>query len=118
LSRDPDVYLQDMLSCCEKVRRYVERLDLNAFKADELTFDAVLRNLEVLGEAAKRVPEDVRRRMPGIDWRGASGLRDVLIHGYSGIEADIVWDVVRNKLPAVEAEIRRVLGRGNAPMRP
>lgn len=114
MSRDPAVYLRDMLTCCEKTRRYIEGIDRNAFAADELRFDAVLRNLEVLGEAAKRVPEDVRLKLPSIDWRGAAGLRDVLIHGYSGIETDIVWDVVTTKLPAMERELRRALEGGGS----
>ena len=118
MSRDPLLYLSDMLVCCEKARRYVRGVDARAFVADERTFDAVLRNLEVLGEAAKRVPEDMRREMPGIDWRGAAGLRDVLIHGYSGIDAYVVWEVVTTKLPAVETELRRFLGLGEAPPRP
>ncbi|HEX5010003.1 MAG TPA: HepT-like ribonuclease domain-containing protein [Planctomycetota bacterium] len=94
-----------MLTCCEKVRRFAS----GEFTGDELRFDAILRNLEVMGEAAKRVPDEVRQRMPSVDWRGLAGLRDVLIHSYSGVDGETIVDIVRRKVPPLEAELRRYL---------
>jgi uncharacterized protein with HEPN domain len=67
--------------------------------------------LEIIGEAAKRVPDDVRTVHPGIDWRGMAGMRDRLIHGYFGVDYDLVWDVVQTKIPSLAQEISRILGR-------
>ena len=68
-----------------------------------------MRNLEVIGEAAKHLPEDARKRAPGIDWKKIAGLRDILIHEYFGIDGEIVWDVVQHKLPTLETSVTRML---------
>jgi uncharacterized protein with HEPN domain len=70
---------------------------------------AVVRSLEIIGEAAKRVPDDWRARAPAIEWRRMSGMRDRLIHGYFGVDLDVVWDVLQTKIPALKAEIERLL---------
>jgi uncharacterized protein with HEPN domain len=74
--------------------RYVEGMNRAAFEADEKTFDAVIRNIEIIGEAAKSLPEVTRSRFTGVDWRNISRMRDVLAHHYFGVDKDIVWDVV------------------------
>ncbi len=73
------------------------------------TLDAVVRNLEIIGEAAKKVPGEVRSSAPDVEWKKIAGLRDILIHEYFGIDVNIIWDVVRNKLPALEDEVRKIL---------
>lgn len=84
------------------------------FLEDETRKRAFVRSIEVLGEASKRVPEDVRLEHPRIEWRAMSGMRDRLIHGYFGADYDIVWDVVVNKVPALGEEIRRILREKDA----
>lgn len=71
---------------------------------------AVIRNLEVIGEAVKRLPEPVRSRQPGVEWKKIAGLRDILIHEYFGINVDGVWDVVQHKLSGLEAAVKHLLG--------
>jgi uncharacterized protein with HEPN domain len=78
VSRSWELFLRDMLEAARKVVRFTADRQLETFVADEMAYDATLRNLEVLGEAAKSIPEDVRRRHPNVDWRGIAGLRDVL----------------------------------------
>ena len=111
MSRDSSVYLEDMLEAVRKVERYSRGLTRQSFAADEKTVDAVVRNLEVLGEAAKRIPEAVRRGAPDIPWQRIAGLRDILIHDYFGIDFDIVWDVIQNKIPPLEPRLLELLGR-------
>jgi uncharacterized protein with HEPN domain len=98
VSRDADLYLEDMRNACRKVLRYTAGMDLRALRHDERTYDAVVRNLEILGEAAKRVPEEYRQRHPNVEWKKISGLRDILAHAYFGIDNAILWDVIANKL--------------------
>jgi uncharacterized protein with HEPN domain len=68
-----------------------------------------VRNLEVIGEAAKNIPEEVRANSPTIEWKKIAGLRDILIHEYFGIDGEIVWDIVQNKLPSLEITVARLL---------
>ena len=108
MSRDWRLYLDDMREACHKVLRYTADLDLDGLERDEKTYDAVVRNLEVIGEAAKNIPESVRRRAPGIEWRKVAGLRDVIAHAYFGIDDAVLWDVVRNKVPALLGALESV----------
>lgn len=109
MPRDSEVYLEDILTAIDKIERFVAGRSREALQTDEMAFDAVVRNLEVIGEAVKHVPEDLRRRCPAIPWKKISGLRDVLIHAYFGVDPDIVWDVVANKLPELKQEIEHIL---------
>ncbi|MCS7065267.1 MAG: DUF86 domain-containing protein [Fimbriimonadales bacterium] len=81
MSRSIKLFLQDMLECASKVVRYTQQMTQEEFFASDLVHDAVLRNLEILGEAAKHIPDEVRNKYPQIDWRGIAGLRDILAHG-------------------------------------
>lgn len=103
-----------MLEACEKVMRYTEGLDFHAFIRNELVYDAELRNLEVLGEAAKKVPDSVRARHPSVEWRAIAGLRDVLAHAYFALDDATLWDIVAHKVPALAEALRQILEEENA----
>lgn len=107
--RDWRLFLNDMLEACRRVRVYSAGRDQAGLVADEMAYDAVLRNLEIIGEAAKRIPPDVREKMPQIEWTKMGAMRNWLAHAYFHVNADIVWDVVENKLPELEAAIRTFL---------
>jgi uncharacterized protein with HEPN domain len=94
MPRDCEVYLEDMLQAIEKILRYSNALSFEAFSSDDKTLDAIVRNLEILGEAAKQVPDAIRQAYPTVDWAKISGLRDILIHQYFGIDVVIIWDIV------------------------
>jgi uncharacterized protein with HEPN domain len=108
MSRDWRIYVEDIVACCDRITKYTPGMSKDAFLCDNKTYDAVVRNLEIIGEAAKHVPDDVRALMPLIDWRGAAGLRDMLAHAYFGIDDDIVWDVIINKIPELREKLSAI----------
>lgn len=99
MSREWRHFWADIVVCCQKVRRYTSGMDLEAFKADERTYDATIRNLEIIGEAVKQLPDEARALTPDIEWRKIAGLRDFLAHAYFGINDTILWDIVQSKVP-------------------
>ena len=106
MSRDWRLFVNDILQSCQKARRYTTGMTQQEFLADDMTSDAVLRNLEIIGEAAKHVPADVRQAIPQIDWTKVGGMRNWLAHAYFGLDVDIVWDVIENKLPELEQAVQ------------
>ena len=100
-----DRRLHDILVASDELASYLEGHDEDDFLEDRLRQRAVERLLTIIGEAAKQLPDEVRQAMPGVDWRKVCGFRDVLIHAYFGIDDDILWDVIANKLPGLEATV-------------
>ncbi len=107
--RDSSVFLDDILRAIAKIRRYTRGMTKSVFHADEKTVDAVVRNLEIIGEAAKRVPDSFRMNHPQVEWRRIGSLRDILTHEYFGVDMDIFWDILKNKLPQLEKQVRAIL---------
>jgi uncharacterized protein with HEPN domain len=101
--------LDDIRESCEKISRYAGDLDIAQFRSDEKTFDAIVRNLEIIGEAVKHLPQELLIRSPAIDWRKIAGLRDVVIHEYFGVDEDILWDIVQHKIPVLLDEVQRLI---------
>ena len=102
------LYVLDMISFCERVLLYTNHLDQAAFISDIRTFDATLRNLELIGEAATRIPVDVRESRPDIPWRRIIGTRNRLAHDYLGVDEDVVWDIVQTEIPSLLAALRQL----------
>ena len=114
VSRDVRLYLEDVLCACRKIGRFTQGMTLESFTADELTYDAVLRNLEVIGEAAKRVPEPTRQQMPDVPWRAIAGFRDFLAHAYFALDNTIVWSAVQDEVPKLGESVACFLERTGA----
>ena len=107
MSRDWRLSWDDIIASCAKVQRYTQGMDLTSFRADERTCDAVVRNLEIIGEAVKNLPDEARARAPKVEWRKIVGFRDVAAHAYFGIDDAILWDIVMNKVPELLAALRQ-----------
>jgi len=102
-------YLADILDAIEKVTRFIEGMNFEAFSQDDKTVFAVVRGLEIIGEAAKQIPSSVRDSHPEIPWREMAGMRDKLTHGYFGVNLTVVWKTATEDLPTLEPAIRRLL---------
>ena len=113
MPRDSRVYLEDVLTAIERIRVYVGGFSREVFGADAKTVDAVVRNLEIIGEAVKQLPAELRAQAPDVEWIKIAGLRDVLIHAYFAVNLDIVWDVICHKIPDLEQRVRELLTRTN-----
>jgi uncharacterized protein with HEPN domain len=107
--RDQTLYLKDILAAIESIEQFVAGMSFEAFQADDKTLSAVVRKLEIIGEATKRVPDEVRLSHPSIPWREMAGMRDKLIHFYFGVDHQLVWKTVKERLPSIKPDIIRIL---------
>ena len=108
MTKDPRVYLAHILECVQKIERFTAD-GRGRFLRDAMVQDAVLRNFEIIGEAAKRLDDGYRTAHPEIPWRALAGLRDVLIHQYEGVEPERVWAIVERELPSLREAIAALL---------
>lgn len=107
--RSPQLLLEDIIGSANKILTYTEGLSYEQFLADDKTIDAVIRNFEIVGEAANRLPEEIRDQYPNIDWHRIRGFRNRIVHDYMGIDYKIVWLIKENFLPPMIAEIKKIL---------
>jgi uncharacterized protein with HEPN domain len=105
--RDRD-FLADILEASGRALRYIADMNYEQFAVDSKTQDAVIRTLEIVGEATKRLSDELRANHDQVPWKNMAGLRDRLIHGYFGVNLDIVWQIVTEELPAVQNNVREI----------
>lgn len=105
MPRELSAYFEDICIACDKIERYTKGMNKEALSHNDLVLDAVVRNLEVIGEAVKKIPDEIRIEYDNIPWRKIAGLRDILIHEYFGININIIWDVVVNKITPLKNTI-------------
>lgn len=99
--RDISLYLKDILAAIDSVQSFVAGMTLEEFQADDKTFSAVVRKFEIIGEATKHVPDDIRDQYPNVPWKAMAGMRDRLIHFYFGVDMLIVWKTIHEHLPVL-----------------
>lgn len=110
MSFEPLELLRHIKTECEYLLRRSKATDRDQFLVDEDLRRAFARSLEIIGEAAKQIPDDYRSRHPDIDWRGMAGMRDRLIHGYFGIDYELVWEVATTHMANLAEQLERLLG--------
>jgi len=109
MKRDYRVYLRDILQAFHNAQQFVEGLSYEKFITDRKTISAVIRELEIVGEATKQIPASIKKKYPNIPWSDMSGMRDKLIHFYFGVDMEIVWETVKVRIPELEPLIEKVL---------
>ena len=103
------LYLRHILDAIKDIETYVRGLNEQKFLSNKLVQDAVIRNLEIIGEATKKIEKVFKTKNPQIEWRKIAGMRDVLIHDYLGVDPAIVWRVIKNRLPQLKKDIRAMV---------
>lgn len=110
MKRDLRVYLDDILESIELIQEYTTNLTEGEFKRAVEVQDAVVRRLEIIGEAVKHIPDDVRKKYPDVPWKKIAGARDIFVHEYFGVRLERVWDTITNDLPPLKVQIEKFLG--------
>ncbi len=107
--RDYSVFLKDMLAAIESIESFTAGMTLESFEKDDKTQSAVIRKFEILGEAVRHVPDDLRIAYPEVPWKEMAGMRDRLIHFYMGVNARLIWQTIQDDLPSTKAGIKKIL---------
>jgi len=102
-------YVLDVLSSIREIEEFIKDMSFNDFIKDRKTVNAVIRSLEVMGEAVKKIPQEIRDKYPKIPWKYIAGMRDKLIHEYHGVDLEIIWEVIKKEIPSLKPEFEKVL---------
>jgi len=109
MRRTSKVYLSDILEAIQNIEVYTKNMGFEDFRKSKMARDAVIRNLEIIGEAVKNIPDDIKSKHPEIAWGKVAGLRDRLIHRYFEVDLEILWDILKNELPDLKTKISSML---------
>lgn len=102
-------YVQDIFNSINDIELFTRDMDFSVFVQDRKTVSAAIRNLEVIGEAARNIPDEIKEKYPDIPWKNIVGMRDKLTHEYFGVDIDVVWKTVQNDLPALKEQILKLI---------
>jgi len=107
--RDPELLLEDILECSEKIARYTKGITIEDFRQNSMLQDAVVRNLEIIGEAVRKLPEDFLEKHPDLPWREIAALRNILAHAYFGLDLEIIWTLAIEETPSLSNQIESII---------
>ncbi len=107
--REPKLLLKDILEAISAIERFVDGIDFENFRTNDEKSSAVIRKFEIIGEATKGLPEDLKEKHPEIPWKEMAGFRDKLIHFYFGIKYELLWQAIKKRLPQIKSLIQRIL---------
>ena len=107
--RSPVLFFTDIIESIEKIEAYIKDLDYEDFTGNNMAVDAVLRNLEIIGEAARNIPDDIKERYSDVPWKRIIGLRNIVAHVYFGIDTENIWVIITKNLPDTKPMITKIL---------
>jgi len=107
--RDSSILLEDILDCINKIEEYTKDLSFEEFEENHLVIDAVVRNIEIIGEASKNVPIEIRNKLPDIPWQKLRGIRNRIVHDYFDVDRTIIWHIVSNELSILKKSLQQYL---------
>ena len=109
MKKNPKILLEHIIDSILSIEEYTEKISKNDFKNDAKTQDAVIRKLEIIGEAVKNLPASFKNKNPEIPWKKIAGTRDVLIHEYFGVDVNMIWIVIKEDIPKLKKQIKKIL---------
>ena len=109
MKKDVKIFLLYIIESIERIEDYIEGMSREDFMENIQVQDAVLRRLEIIGEAVKNIPQDFRKEYSQIPWKQIAGTRDILIHEYFGVDLDLVWEIIKRDLPELREKIKKIL---------
>lgn len=118
MKRTPELFLGDILKAAQHILDFVKDLDYDEFIDDEKTSSAVIRKFEIIGEAAKNIPDTIKKKYSDIPWKDIAGMRDHLIHGYFGVDYVIVWDTIQSDIPKIIKSVSQILDESDQEKQP
>jgi len=111
IKRSLKLYAKDILDCIDDIEKFIEGMDFDRFQDDDKTSSAVIRKLEIIGEAVKQLPEQIRNNYKEVPWKEMAGMRDKLIHWYFGVDYEIVWNVIKEEIPQLKPVLKEILDK-------
>ncbi len=111
MKRSFKLFLQDIVDGIRRIKEYTDSLELDDFLEKRMTIDAVVRNIEIIGEATKHVPERIKEKYSSIPWTRVQNMRNIVVHKYWGVDTDVLWDIIKNKLDELEEQIQDILSK-------
>ena len=109
MKRNSKLFLKDIIDSMNDIEKFVDNMSLQELKRDKKTLNAVIRSLEIIGEATKNIPKEIKLKHKEIPWKEMAGMRDVLIHAYFGIDYNLLWTAIKKNIPEIKPKIKKIL---------
>jgi uncharacterized protein with HEPN domain len=109
--REPDLLLQDIQESINKIKTYTSGMSFESFQNDDKTIDAVIRNFEIIGEAANRIPDEIKDKFNEVNWHRIRGFRNRIVHDYMGVDLEIIWEIIEKNLDELKEQIEEIIRR-------
>jgi uncharacterized protein with HEPN domain len=109
--REPELLLQDIEESITKIKSYTSEMSFEMFQNDDKTIDAVIRNFEVIGEAANRIPDEIKDRFNKVNWHRIRGFRNRIVHDYMGVDLEIIWEIIEKNLDELKEQIEEIINK-------